>query len=183
MADQNNQLNNEAGSTHPSAELLFNLAKGEYEYETNRKRDLETRSGILIALISAVMGLFISTIDITLIQKGKTIIETILFILLTVSYLYPLILILISLKKFINVLITRDYTRIDVDGINYETAKLSREELYLRLARSYKNAVNDNDSINNEKVNNFKNGITNTYLAVLSFVVIYLINLVLKSLI
>lgn len=175
--EENSQEKNE------SIDILYDLARNEYDNETNRKRDLETRAGILIALVGALIGLFFTVIDISIISNGKTVVETVFYAILALSYLIPLSIGFLSLKSFIDVIITRDYTRIDVNGISEQTAALEKQVLSFNLANSYKNAVINNEKLNNEKANYFKNGINKLFISFISFFLIYIVHIVLKQVI
>ncbi|MED4057575.1 hypothetical protein [Niallia taxi] len=176
--EENNQEKNEE-----SIDILFDLARNEYDNETNRKRDLETRAGILIALVGALIGLFFTVIDISIVSKGKTVVETVIYSILALSYLIPLSTGFLSLKSFINTIITREYTRMDVNGVTDQIAALEKQDLSFRLATSYKNAVINNEKLNDEKASYFNDGIDKLFNTFIAFLLIYIVHIILKQLV
>lgn len=60
---------------YPSAETLLSTITREYDAEANRKRDIETRAGVLIALLGALIGFYATALDFSFFKKAHSPIE------------------------------------------------------------------------------------------------------------
>lgn len=54
---------------YPSSEILLSTITREYDAEANRKRDIETRAGVLIALLGALIGFYATALDFSFSRK------------------------------------------------------------------------------------------------------------------
>ena len=168
------------GKEYPSAELLLSIIQHEYQNEASRKRDLETRTGILIALLGALVGLYTSTIDFTIFKKAETSIEYLGFSIIAIIYIFPLISFLISIKLFIDVLKTREYQRMGLDGINDKNAKQLIDVVSQKIVMGYKTVVINNDKSNNAKTKDFNKGIKYLYISLIGIVAAYMLKQVIS---
>ncbi|AOH54505.1 hypothetical protein ABE28_009080 [Peribacillus muralis] len=170
----------ESNEEYPSSELLLSIIQSEYDIEVGRKRDLETRAGILIALLGAVVVFYLTEINFSSFKTANSKVEVLCFILISLIYLFPVVMLLLSFNKFINVLKTKSYQRIGLDGFDIETAKRNQNELSFDLMESYTAVVKSNAISNDEKVDDFKEGIDKLTIAIIGIVVTYLLKELLK---
>lgn len=141
---QNSEENN---IEYPSSEVLLNTITREYDGEANRKRDIETRAGVLIALLGALIGFYATALDFSFFKKAHSPIEMLCFSIITLLYIFPAIMQLIAFKHLINVLKTYEYQSLGLGGFNVENgnldanAKSPKDILQRDLVDSYYNIV------------------------------------------
>lgn len=178
VSTENNSSSNNTNKKkcdYPSAELLLSTIQKEYDNEASRKRDIETRTGILIALLGALIGFYTSTIDFSIVKKASSPIEYLCVVFIGMIYIFPLITFFLSMKELINVLKTKTYQRIGIGGINETMAKKCKEEVSVRLAKSYKAVVEDNGKSNEKKALQFQKGILLIYISLIGIIVAYIV--------
>lgn len=165
---------------YPSSDLLLSVIQSEYDIEVGRKRDLETRAGILIALLGAIVVFYLTEIDFSFFKTTNSKIEVLCFILISLIYLFPVVMLLLSFNKFINVLKTKSYQRLGLGGFDDETAKRNQNELSFDLMESYAVVVKSNAISNDEKADDFKEGIDKLTIAIIGITVTYILKELLK---
>lgn len=182
VTQASNESSNQAPQ-FPSGQVLLDTIRHEYDIESSRKRDFETRAGVLIALSGALIGFYASSLDYSAFKEASTPMEYIGATLLGILYLLPTITLLISLGNFLKILDTKSYDRIGLGGFNDEMGQKPSDEVALRLAKSYKSVIENNHTVNENKVKQFKTGINFMYISLISVIVVYcfkeIINLVL----
>ncbi|MBV2240959.1 hypothetical protein KQR57_14890 [Bacillus inaquosorum] len=62
-SEESQQNSEQLHIEYPSSETLLNTITREYDAEANRKRDIETRAGVLIALLGALIGFYATALD------------------------------------------------------------------------------------------------------------------------
>ncbi|OJD94353.1 hypothetical protein A9485_05720 [Bacillus cereus] len=179
----NNVSNPQPEITYPTADVLLSMIQREYDIEASRKRDIETRTGILIALLGALIGFYTSAIDFSLFKKAHTPIEYLCFTFIIIIYIFPLVTFFFSMKEFINVLQTKKYQRIGLGGITENVAKKPKDLISMKLAESYKTVVEDNGKSNEEKAMQFKKGISLMYISLIGVILAYIIKQLISLLI
>lgn len=158
-----------------AAETLLSIIQKEYEYEANRKRDLETRTGILLALLGALTGFYVKEVELTFIKTATTSIELTFLIIISIFCVVPIVTMLFAFYRLINVYNTKEYERIGLGGFSEKQAKKSRQVISYKLAISYKAVVETNDKVNTEKANQFQKGIKMIYWSITLMIVSYLL--------
>ncbi|MGG0284142.1 hypothetical protein ABEY41_03230 [Peribacillus butanolivorans] len=169
------EADKEPVETFPSAELLLSVIQSEYTVEAERKRDFESRSGILIALLGALIGFYGTEVDFSFFNKADSSLEIVSIIFISLLYIFPVIMLLISFKHLLNVLKTKEYQRIGLGGFTVEVSKIQRDDVAKRLMVHYKDIVTRNGKENDAKANEFKLGIKNLYIALIAIVVVFFI--------
>lgn len=173
----------ETESLYPSAETLLTFIQKEYDIEASRKRDIEARTGILIALLGVLIGFYSSIMDFKIFKTGDAPLEYIGLIFLGLIYIFPLVTLFLSMRHFIKVLNAKTYRRMGL-GNNYkEMAQNSKEDTSIRLAESYKIVVEDNDKSNENKAIQFKKGINLLYLSLIAVIITYIIKQIISLII
>jgi hypothetical protein len=161
--------------TYKSSDVLLSVIQNEYTNEADRKRDLETRSGIFIALLGALVGFYAGQIDFSYFKNPESSIELLFFILVSIFSLLPAVMMLFALKNLIDVLKVKEYQRIGLGGFSETSAKKPKDEIEFKLALSYKSVVETNGISNDEKAKQFKKGVNKIFIAVLGIIVFYLL--------
>jgi hypothetical protein len=159
---------------YPSSELLLSIVQKEYDLESDRKRDLESRAGILIALLGTMVGFYIKDINLSFIKGHSTEVELLFYILIIALYLVPVTSLMAALFHLVNVIMTRDYQRIGL-GFDYNLGMAQKDEVAQHLTWAYKDAVEKNMEVNDQKVIHFKKGIKFAFLSIISIIVIYIL--------
>lgn len=166
---------------YPSSETLLNTISREYDAEANRKRDIETRAGVLIALLGALIGFYATALDFSFFKKAHSPIEMLCFAIIALLYIFPAIMQLIAFKHLINVLKTYEYQSLGLSGFNEEdgslnnNARLPKDELQYALTDSYYNIVKKNSNANDTKAKLYKKGIEKIYISIIGIVLVYMI--------
>ncbi|MCC2339468.1 hypothetical protein OCF13_11915 [Bacillus tropicus] len=171
----NNTSNIQPEPQYPTADVLLSMIQKEYDIEASRKRDIEARTGILIALLGALIGFYTSAIDFSIFKKAHSTIEYLCFTFIGIIYIFPLITFFLSMKDFINVLQTKKYQRIGLGGITKNVAQKPKDVISMQLAESYKTVVEDNGKSNEEKAIQFKKGISLMYISLIGIIIAYII--------
>ncbi|AMA53280.1 hypothetical protein [Bacillus inaquosorum] len=180
-SEESQQNSEQLHIEYPSSETLLNTITREYDAEANRKRDIETRAGVLIALLGALIGFYATALDFSFFKKAHSPIEMLCFSIIALLYIFPAIMQLIAFRHLINVLKTYEYQSLglggfnEVDGSLNTNAKLPKDELQYALADSYYNIVKKNSNANDTKANLYKKGIEKIYISIIGIVLVYMI--------
>ncbi|TDO13040.1 hypothetical protein DFO69_1463 [Bacillus subtilis] len=175
------QTSKEGSIEYPSSETLLNAITREYDAEANRKRDIETRAGVLIALLGALIGFYAAAIDFSFFKKAHSPIEMLCFSIIALIYIFPAIMQLIAFKHLINVLKTYEYQTLGLTGFNEEDGSLSTnakhptDKLQYALVDSYRIIVKKNSNANDTKAALYKKGIEKIYISIIGIVLVYMI--------
>ncbi|WP_016938730.1 hypothetical protein [Bacillus siamensis] len=175
---QNSQKND---IEYPGSEVLLNTITREYDAEANRKRDIETRAGVLIALLGALIGFYATALDFSFFKKAHSPIEMLCFSIIALLYIFPAIMQLIAFKHLINVLKTFEYETIGLNGFSNENgslqvnAKFPKDKLEYAFVDSYYNIVKLNSKANDTKANLYKKGIEKIFISIIGIVLVYMI--------
>ncbi|MFP3324824.1 hypothetical protein R0K05_17265, partial [Planococcus sp. SIMBA_160] len=149
----------------------------EYDAEANRKRDIETRAGVLIALLGALIGFYATALDFSFFKKANSPVEMLCFVIIALLFIFPAIMQLIAFKHLINVLKTYQYESLGLDGFNSlnleKSAKRGKDELQLLLTSAYHAVVEKNSMANDTKAKLFKKGTEKIYISIIGIVLVY----------
>lgn len=180
-SEENQQNSEQHHIEYPSSETLLNTISREYDAEANRKRDIETRAGVLIALLGALIGFYATALDFSFFKKAHSPIEMLCFAIIALLYIFPAIMQLIAFKHLINVLKTYEYQSLGLSGFNEDdgslnnNARLPKDELQYALTDSYYNIVKKNSNANDTKAKLYKKGIEKIYISIIGIVLVYMI--------
>ncbi|MED5224163.1 hypothetical protein [Bacillus safensis] len=162
---------------YPSSEILLSTITREYDAEANRKRDIETRAGVFLALLGALIGFYATALDFSFFKKANSPIEMLCFVIIAMLYIFPAIMQLIAFKHLINVLKTYQYESLGLGGFNpgniEMSAKLRKDELQFLLSSSYHAVVEKNSIANDTKAKLFRNGTEKIYISIIGIVFVY----------
>lgn len=129
----------------PSAHLLLDILRNEYETDLTNLSDLYNRTGIILALIAAYLGYVLTNDNLFLIISNTTnnffvcVISKFIFILSIVV----VILIILSGNYMIKTLVTEKFIRLDFTaGFNNEVAEKKKPKfrffLWLHIKKFYR---------------------------------------------
>ncbi len=161
---------------YPSSEKLLEIAIKEYEIESTRKRDLESRVGVMIGIIGVLLGLYTSTLSLSKITFNSNIKENIGVVFIIFMCITPVILLLITLKKMVDLLSPKNYDRINIYGVNEENATKNFDEICFDIANQYKEVVINNQQVNYDKAESFNQAIKLLYFSIMSIIIMYFLN-------
>ncbi|NNU77570.1 hypothetical protein [Clostridium estertheticum] len=140
-----------------SSELLLNVVQKEFEFESERNKGLQNRSGIFISFIGVIMTVFpsyinikriVDTHNVTIGQTGILLLYLVLIILLFTG-------LIISLILFSKTLNTKQYRRLKTNGFNKNNAIFVNNQVAVELMNDYKIALEHNIQVNDKKANIF----------------------------
>jgi hypothetical protein len=135
----------------PSAKLLLSTTQKENDYEIDRKKTLETRSGIFVAFSGVLFTLITKIMDSNYfknVQPAEFISKAVVF---GVFFLIPFLLLLVSVYCFLHVIIVKKYARFDLIGFDESSATLTEEHTAFYLMEKYRDVVHVNCLLNDKK--------------------------------
>lgn len=158
--DKNNAVN-----------LVFDILQKEYEAEEERNKHLETKAQMMLALAGIVTSAIMLLLKIVIeIKHYIVLIAIVTLISFTISLIgYAIYLLLGTLK-------IRKFQRIDDDIlINLDIRNLKEEDIKFELIQDYKKGINASNEILENKVNAIKYGSNILEVAIIIFVMSYLV--------
>ncbi len=162
----------------PSGEILLSVLQKEYEYEADRFRSLESRTGIFMAFVGAVLVFFANTIRIQHFNmKVETVLQALPYVLLILFSILTLLSLFISLLYFIKVISIQTYKRLSLDGFTESNATYDAEIVSTALMTEYKKIVEHNNEANNKKVKCYKIGVYYILVSLVFMAISYILSL------
>lgn len=153
-----------------SANAILTIALKEYEYEADRARTLDTRSGTFLSISIATFALIAN------IFKLPHSISSILSIIFEISYFCLLLFLGISAFLFSSTLMTRKYTRYKLDDINkYSTMQQPCEILIPIIISTLTRLVDENTKVNNDKAIKYNHGIRFMLISVVFIILVIIL--------
>lgn len=179
----NHTTSDESTLTNNASDIILQMIQSEYNIEASRKRDIETRAGVLIALLGALIGFYATAIDFSIFKKANSQVEYFCFVMVTFIYITPFATFILSMKRFIEVLQTKTYKRIGLPNSFISSSEMPRDELSIRLAESYRAVVKDNGLANDEKAAQFKSGVSLMYVSLIGIIIAFSIKQIISLII
>jgi hypothetical protein len=158
-----------------SAKVLLASAQKEYEYEIDRKKTLETRSGVFIAFSGVLFTIITKTLDLDYFKNVRSEEFYSHAVVFSIFFMLPLLLMLFSVYCFIRVIIVKKYSRLDVSMFTEKLAKLPEMEMSFYLMEKYQEIIQINRPINTKNSNYFLRGTKTIGVAAFLIVSMYLI--------
>ncbi len=159
---------------YPSGEILLSIAQKEYEYEIARKTAVETRAGVLITLLVAIVTFGVSTLGPPVIQMP---IKSIKVIILYSCYYTLAILaigtIVFSLYKLLRVFLIDEYRRLDITNFNRSMGEFNKDVSAMAIAEKYCEIVNYNQNKNDIKIKAYSVGVYSVIASIFLTLIIY----------
>ncbi|WP_312560645.1 hypothetical protein [Anaerospora sp.] len=166
----------------PSAKLLFSVIQKEYEYELNRMKNLEARTGMFLAFTGALLVFVASNIKLANIYsiKTTTVLQALPYNTLIILTLLTLACLLTAIVFFIRVISLETYKRLSLDSFSDESLPMlalhSEEKVAVALVSQYRIIIENSTVINNRKADFFNKGIRFILYALIVTVVAYVLS-------
>ena len=166
-------IENEKNISFPSAKLLFSIIQKEHDYEFDRGKDLQTRTGMFLAFSGAILVFIFNNVKIPNLSTTPIInlAQVLPYVFLIVFLSMTLLSLLFAIFSFIKVISTKIYPRINLDEFSVEKignrAIKPEDQTLVVLIPLYKNFVEEYSKINNIKVVWFKRGIISILVALI----------------
>lgn len=156
-------ISKQANIDCPSATIMLDIAKDEYDKERERSTNLDTKANIFISAIIAIIALYIPIIPFQSFRYAFTKADQTSTILITIG-IYTLCLALIFLSiAFYNlykVLSVKPFHRVSYENFNdEEVLHMQPNDVEQALLDQYNRILENNANINNDKVKRLKQGI------------------------
>lgn len=151
----------EKSNKYPSATLMLDIIMKEYEFESNRKNSIESRAGILLTLVGALLTIIPTFFSLSKYSKLeiKTVKDIIFPGIAILLFLLTLVLLSFSIIYFVKSLSTKNYERLSYTGFNKDNASALESEVALCIMCEYAKSIKINIEANNDKVNKFNSAI------------------------
>ncbi|KLU55473.1 hypothetical protein EL84_25870 [Paenibacillus sp. VT-400] len=163
---------------YESGPFLLTVIQAEYEYELERGRSIESRTGIFIAFLGALLVFMLEKLKLPKFTgKTYTLIEATPFVLSFLFFVGALLTILISVYMFIKVLSVKTHKRLKLSGFTAARANENENALATAIMVDYQQVVTRNNEVNTEKVLIFKKGTQYAFAALILAAIGYIINL------
>jgi hypothetical protein len=166
----------------PAVQALLLLVQREYEYESDRAKSFENRTGYFLTFSGALLVFLLTNFKVTNItNKNIAIVGDILpYVMFIIFIALTFLILLASIFCFIMVISIHEYNRIKLDDITEEYARNIKENVEMGLVLEYKDVIAFNVKTNNKKVRWYKAGIylilSSLIFTVITFVLFYLLS-------
>ncbi|PEX09615.1 hypothetical protein CN454_22715, partial [Bacillus cereus] len=167
----------------PSAELLFSAIQREYDKEDERARTLDTRVGILITLTAALLAFIPTYINIPDLKKVKVdnVLNALPYVVFILLIFITILFLVCSLVYCLRVIGTKSYKRVALTGFDKnQNLTAPNSVVAYGLIKIYRQNIEHNQVINDKKMELYKRGVYSIAAAILSAVVIYILNIIIK---
>lgn len=162
--------------TFPSGELLLSVIQKEYDYETARKTALETRAGIFIPFIAAILTFVVSYVKVDQLKKIKITyaIEGFYYSVYMLLGIASIGLLVTALIYFIKVLTAYEYKRLVTAELSSEKhGGFAKDVLAMAFAEKYRDIIEHNHSLNGKKAKHYQRGCYVTFAAIITTILVY----------
>lgn len=164
--EENNEYSSESNADiniYPSAAIMLEISKDEYDKERERTNNLDNKANIFMSAIIAIITLYIPIIpfqDLKKIysasSKESIILVTICICILSVAFI-SLIMAFYNLYKSFSL---KPYNRVNFENLNDEQILLQNQNSVERgLLNHYNTIIQNNAQINDDKANRLTVGI------------------------
>ena len=175
---------NEMESNEPnidSLKLSYEILQKEYAYESERRKNLDTRSGVCITLVGALLVFLLSNMSISNIyfDKAMTLIQSMPYVFYFIRLAISIICFLVSLYFFVGVISVSIYSRFNISQLT-SRATLSELEYLKRIVLELEDLISINGSANDKKIEIFKKGLFFIKISTLAGAVAYLLLFIIK---
>lgn len=164
---------------YPSAELMLAAIQREYEYESNRVRSLESRTGIFLAFAGALLVFFSSSLKPINLKEIEvdSLSQAFPFILMIGLIFLTLLILILSVIFFVRVISIQTYKRLSLNGFIKENTKSNPDIIAMEIMIDYQKVVSHNSRVNNKKIELYKKGLYLILMAIIMTAIVYSINL------
>ena len=152
-------------------EPYFELVQNEYNRERDRKQSLETRSGLIITVITALFAFFVNKISIKEILEIFQCPLSFLSLLKILSGIAVYISLLVCTWFSLKTITTMQYSYFDISVITLEKLRNPKNYEMIDIVNKYKNMLLNNIKINDKKASFLDFSIKSIIVCVLSSVI------------
>lgn len=157
----NDNITENEDNEYKSGEIFLDICRSEYEHEKNRTTTIDTKTNIVITLLSVFFVSIIEVINLKTIftYPVSSFVESIFPTVLLVLIIGAIVTSFISLLCFLKVIFTSSYQCIDLKYF-YDIKKLKYEkELYsITLAHFFIEAIEANRIVNDKRIKIYRKG-------------------------
>lgn len=188
MADDNDKNQEEksekekdkGGTKFPSSKIMLSVIQKENDLEVDRKKALEVRVTPLLALSGVLLLFFTNKADLSFLRStnDQNYMEN--YIVFTLFFIAPLILLFTSILYFVRVLATKEYKRLGLDGFKEEAAVMAEDDIAMKLIIQYRELLKYNSQGNEKKPILFMRGIYSLIVALVLIVGMFVYLLLIK---
>mgnify|MGYP003293965947 CR=1 FL=1 len=147
---------------YPSASLMLDISRNEYERERERSNMLDNKASLFISAALAILTIIIPIIpfsEFILFYKSETKIRIVVITIVLGLLFTSTILFVIAIYNLCKVITVKKYKNVNFENLNDDTILQSNENQTKRaLVEHYNTILNYNLSINNEKAEQIKIG-------------------------
>lgn len=164
-----------------SSKILMAIAQKEYDIENDRKKNLDTRTGVFISFTSALLLFLAQNIMQLTIwsEKFTSIQQTVMIVFYIVSLLFLFSSLSVSLYFYIKVISTTQYQRLNIS--NFLEATKKPENIFAQaLTRVYNDNITYNRKQNDLKIEYFQKGIFSMKISLVSLIFMYTLVIISK---
>ncbi|KJS20288.1 MAG: hypothetical protein VR72_15100 [Clostridiaceae bacterium BRH_c20a] len=175
---ENLKTNKNDTTKFPSGKILLSVLEKEYEYEADRFRSLETRTGIFMTFVGAILVFFASTIKIpNLNVQVDSVLQALPYVLIIIFSILTILSLFISLTFFIKVVSIQTYKRLSLEGFTENNATYEEGLVSTSLMIEYKSIIKHNNEANNKKIRFYKTGVYFILISLVLTAVSYILSL------
>lgn len=164
----------------PSAKILLSVIQKEYDYEANRAKNLEARTGIFMAFTGVLLAFVTGNIKLSSIYTIKTtsVIQALPHNIVILSVVLILICLLFTIYNLVKVISLKNYKRLSMENFseNYliQIKNYTEEKAAICLVASYHDVIKRNTEINNEKALYFNRAVKSLLYALVLTIFAYI---------
>lgn len=170
--------NTEKVEEYPSSEIMLEIIREEYKNEVDRGRSFDSRAGIFLPIIGAVI-VFLPELVKEIKFKGKigNIYEMFPYVSILILIIAALYYLINSLNCFIKVLQSKEYKTINYNEFTEENSLYDKSLFSLAVVEKYREILDVNIPINDGKAELYKRGIIMMRNSIFTIIIIILLNI------
>ena len=159
---------------YQSGDIIYDIAKSEYELEINRTSVIDSKANIVLSLCSAFLVIITQAINLKRLcdVEVNTLSDCIFPVILLLLICGSIVLSFISMILLLRVIFTKQYHAIDPSYF-YNIDKLKNEKnlFYIATAQFYIETTNNNKIVNDRRISLYKKGLILLALSIFLFIV------------
>lgn len=161
--EEQNLAHSKGNKYYPSAPILLECIKNEYDKEMERMQSLDSKASFILSAIILIATIFIPIIPFSSIKEivvNEKCINTIAVSVLFTLIIIATIIITLAIKHLYDAYQIKGYSRFDsINVVNQGNLNAESYIVETALCENYKNIVDSNIEINNKKAENISKGL------------------------
>lgn len=159
------RIKDKQDNAFPSSKILLSVIQKEYDYEANRAKNLEARTGMFLAFTGVLLVFIASNIKLSTIYMIKitNVLQALPYAIIVFTTLSDLLCLIIAVIFFVMVISLKPYKRLSMGSFSEESLCkiriLTEEQVAVSLVALYRDVIQYNTEINNKKAGYFTTGI------------------------